>query len=479
MGRKIVFNVTTKGASHVKSGKPCQDYSLSWESEDKQIQVVIVCDGHGGDTYVRSDVGSRLAADIALDNIRRFVNSTSPTLLLGKSGAVTARPDKERDSLFPLSYEIKQERLTEMEKEQCAQDEAFYTAVENIHEQDYVFTRLFASIYLQWLERIKKDSSDNPFTDEEKSRLNNAGIVKAYGSTLMAFVCTSLYWFAFHIGDGKLVACDRNMKWREPVPWDCRCFLNVTTSLCNSNPIPMFRYAFSGKGDFPAAVILGSDGLDDSWGTMDLLQNFYSQTLSIFNKVGEEQAAKELEEYLPELSRQASKDDMSMAGIIDMDEIKDAVAVYNVQREIRALIQKKEEKQSGLAKLKERCDRLKAEVDVHTGNLNDKQTSLHNWWKNVLGEKEKREKVLQQEDEDLCRKKKEFENLRQSYEEMDSDFRTWLDTAKMKKEKLEKEINSRVQDNEVKDRDAYELWEQAKQAYQSSRKEMNTNNGQK
>ena len=48
MGRKIIFNVTKMGASHVKSGKPCQDYSLSWESEDKQVQVAIVCDGHGG-----------------------------------------------------------------------------------------------------------------------------------------------------------------------------------------------------------------------------------------------------------------------------------------------------------------------------------------------------------------------------------------------------------------------------------------------
>ena len=44
MGRIIVFNATKIGASHIKSGKPCQDNSLSWMSEDGRTQVAIVCD---------------------------------------------------------------------------------------------------------------------------------------------------------------------------------------------------------------------------------------------------------------------------------------------------------------------------------------------------------------------------------------------------------------------------------------------------
>ncbi len=68
----IVFNATKRGASHVKKGTVCQDYSLSYNSPDGNVQVAIVCDGHGGDTYVRSDVGSRLAAEIALANIQGF-----------------------------------------------------------------------------------------------------------------------------------------------------------------------------------------------------------------------------------------------------------------------------------------------------------------------------------------------------------------------------------------------------------------------
>ena len=331
MGRKVAFNVTKIGASHLESGKPCQDYSLSWESDNKQVQVVVVCDGHGGDTYVRSDIGSRLAAETALTNIRNFVSSVSPALFIGKCAAITARPDEEYDTLFPISKRTKNGELTEIEQQQYEQDKTFYAAVEHVREQDALFLRLFASIYMQWMAEIRKDAETNPFTEIEKACLKDAPVQKAYGSTLMAFVRTPLYWFAFHIGDGKLLGCDRNFDWREPVPWDYNCFLNITTSLCNSNPIPMFRYAFSGKGDFPIAVILGSDGLDDSWGTIENLQNFYSQVLTIFSDLGEEKALEELGDYLPKLSKKGSRDDMSVAGIIDMDEIKNGIAVYKVR----------------------------------------------------------------------------------------------------------------------------------------------------
>ena len=102
MGRIITFHVTCLGASHVKKGKPCQDYSLSWQSEDKTTHVAIVCDGHGGDTYVRSDRGAKLAAEIALRCIRNMVDCVSPDSFLDKEGAVTARPEEEDDIFHPL-----------------------------------------------------------------------------------------------------------------------------------------------------------------------------------------------------------------------------------------------------------------------------------------------------------------------------------------------------------------------------------------
>ena len=331
MSKIIVFNATKQGASHVKKGTVCQDYSLSFQSEEDGIEVAVVCDGHGGDTYVRSDVGSRLAADIALTNILAFVRETPAKLFLGRRGAVTARP-KNDDPTLADAPEKKQADLTEIELQQYIQDRQFYQAVADLREQDQCFSLLFGRIYMQWLQAIEQHAREHEFNEHEQTMLGTVyqkwleeqkegrqsigtRIVKAYGSTLMA--------------------CDDQLHWTEPVPWDCRCFLNLTTSLCDSNPVPEFRYAFSGQGDFPVAVILGSDGLDDSWGNFERLANFYSQTLGIFHDLGAEKAVEELADYLPKLSAKASQDDMSMAGVIDTEILGSAVSIYRKARELR------------------------------------------------------------------------------------------------------------------------------------------------
>lgn len=354
MGRTVAFNVTCMGASHVKSGKPCQDYSLSWQSDDGAVHVAIVCDGHGGDTYVRSDRGSRLAAETALRNIRNVVECVPPDIFLDTEGAVTARPEDEEDI-----FHTRQKQAVDtsgygeedIRRQLTEQHQRFREAVEPIRKQDMFMQRLFAGICLQWTAAIEEDARNNPFTDAENEKLKGARIAKAYGTTLMAYVRTPLYWFAFHIGDGKMLACDTAFRWREPVPWDCNCFLNITTSLCDREPLHSFRYAFSGKGDFPAAVIMGSDGLDDSWCTMPNLENFYSHVLNTFDEMKEEETLKQLNDYLPHLSERGSRDDMSMAGIIDMDAIADGAARYRKQREINALLGEKRRKEESIAEL--------------------------------------------------------------------------------------------------------------------------------
>lgn len=379
MGRIITFNMTKMGASHVKSGKPCQDYSLCWQSDDGGTHVVIICDGHGGDTYVRSDRGSRLAAEITLHNIREMIASTSPALFLDKEGAVTARPEEEEDNLFHMPHPKNEADLGDSERQQLEQDRAFYAAVAPIREQDRHFNRLFASIYLQWVKAIEEDAATSQFNEYEKSCLKNARITKAYGTTLMAFVRTPLYWFAFHIGDGKILCCDINFNWREPVPWDCNCFLNITTSLCEHNPLHSFRYAFSGKGDFPVAVMMGSDGIDDSWHTMERLQNFYSQTLGIFNDLGEEEAIRQLGDYLSKLSEKGSRDDVSMAGIIDMDAIRTGIEIYKRQRILDTLRKENEERLREMEKTAEQLAEKEQALKALQQELQSKSDAYRQW----------------------------------------------------------------------------------------------------
>lgn len=439
MGRIITFNVTKLGASHVKSGKPCQDYSLNWQSEDKGISIAIVCDGHGGETYVRSDRGSRLAAEITLQCVKEMLETVSPELFIDKEGAVTARPEEEEDNLFPSSKNIDLSQLDGIKKDQYIQDQNFYKQVKDIRQQDQIMNHLFASIYIRWIEAITKDAENDPFNEYEKTCLKNAKIVKAYGSTLMAFVRTPLYWFAFHIGDGKMLSCDINMKWREPVPWDCNCFLNYTTSLCGSNPINDFRYAFSGNGDFPIAVIMGSDGIDDSWCTMDRLQNFYSQTLGIFNEIGETKAVEELGDYLEKLSQKGSRDDMSMAGIIDMDAIQDSTVIYKKQKEINAIRIEKEKRESELSEIAKEHEKIEADISAFEEEYNQLKEKHSSWLLSFEQQAKEREVVIEKMLKLIEERKKEIELVEEKYKNKNNEYQEWILLASEQKNKLEEE----------------------------------------
>ena len=80
----ISFYEKAKGSSHKSSGKPCQDYGLSYENNG--VYIAIVCDGHGGDSYVRSDKGAKLAAEIAFDKILEFIESLPDSFFTDKEG---------------------------------------------------------------------------------------------------------------------------------------------------------------------------------------------------------------------------------------------------------------------------------------------------------------------------------------------------------------------------------------------------------
>ena len=113
------------------------------------------------------------------------------------------------------------------------------------------------------------------------------------------------------ISDNQELICE------QPIPWDEKCFLNKTTSLCDSNALNEFRYCYQGDGKFPRAVFLGSDGIDDSYGDGEILNNFYIQLFKIIIRKGNESALKELKKSLPIISQRGSKDDMSVACVYD------------------------------------------------------------------------------------------------------------------------------------------------------------------
>lgn len=57
-----------QGESHKYSDKPCQDSSYSYSGNG--ISIAIVCDGHGGERYFRSDIGSQICIKVTENAIK-------------------------------------------------------------------------------------------------------------------------------------------------------------------------------------------------------------------------------------------------------------------------------------------------------------------------------------------------------------------------------------------------------------------------
>ncbi len=282
------FNLSAQGASHIKKDKECQDASESYF--DEKMAIAIVCDGHGGDDYMRSAVGSTLAAAVAKKNIINFMN------------AIT--------------------------KEQ------FWKKPENNMKN------LEASIINGWNEAIYMHFAQNPFTEAELSGVSEKArkkytqdvrIESAYGTTMIAVAMTKEFWLGIHIGDGKCVAVNPEGKFVQPIPWDPKCFLNATTSICDSDALERFRHFYSEK--LPAAVFVGSDGIDDCFSNNEQLYNLYKTILYSFGTSEFENAKNDLRDYLPRLSAKGSGDDVSIAAMFDFDIVPELEVVKDFDRE--------------------------------------------------------------------------------------------------------------------------------------------------
>ncbi|WP_289198204.1 protein phosphatase 2C domain-containing protein [Bacteroides acidifaciens] len=290
------FKSFCQGESHKASDKPCQDYAL-FESRGS-FSMAVVSDGHGGARYFRSNIGSQMAVNCTKKAMERFVKES-------KTSDLFANFPLEQFGVNLTDKELKNER--------------------------YQYLKwLTSSIIAQWHKEIRKHAVSTPISDWEKTHVApeyikefndkvqsvDGTFEKMYGCTLIVYVQTPSFWIAFQIGDGKAVffdVVDGSIVANQPIPWDERCFLNKTTSICDSEAVQEFRYCCCGNGKFPEAVFLGSDGIDDTYGDGDKLTDFYIRLYKEVATTSENKAEKVLEEDLPVISRLGSKDDMSVA----------------------------------------------------------------------------------------------------------------------------------------------------------------------
>ena len=353
------FSTYCQGESHILVNKVCQDYALNMTKNG--ISIAIVCDGHGGDRYFRSNIGAKCAADVTLKQIQT---------LLKKSENI--------EDLLKASSFTQVEAITTQR------------AKDNIDKEtkiDILFRQLFKSIIAGWHNAIIEHATNNPLTESElntvpekyttlfQNSINDQDtysqndVEKTYGCTLIAAVFLRKYWFAFHIGDGKCISFTHDGNWMEPIPWDDNCFLNKTTSICDSNAIDEFRYCYGNKDSMPIALFLGSDGIDDSFGEVENMVNFYVQLAKLIctGRKGGELALNALIEDLPKLSKIGSKDDMSVAAIYDADALKRAKPLL-LEWQVSRIESKLRQSKAQLDSLLEKKEKLEFTKDTSKQN---------------------------------------------------------------------------------------------------------------
>ena len=256
---------SVRGVAHEERDRPCQDYSC-FEAEDG-FAAVAAADGHGGDKYARSHVGASFAARAAVKLVMTFLRRYKDEL----------RRNPERH-----------------------------------------LAHLESQVVMAWRYNIQAHFDKHPLTEAEKAQLRNCGAADdgfsatLYGTTLLYGALTDDCAFVSQIGDGRCVALDAEGNPIFPVPEDERLGFSVTTSLCGSGAAEDFRRRFVADPPWQA-IILCTDGVADSYDAAGLGR--FAATLVEGHIADPEGTEGQLREWLPELSRRGSRDDMTVACI--------------------------------------------------------------------------------------------------------------------------------------------------------------------
>jgi serine/threonine protein phosphatase PrpC len=291
------FSTTATGISHAKHGKGCEDHSLHYPDyssvKSAPLALAVVADGHGDDNCFRSVKGAEFAASTARDAIIEFVDRVESLLRQKKKQP----PSKEEFEKF-------------------------------IHD-------LVKNIIAAWHGKVEQDYTDNPVTDKELADVGEkyrrryaAGkdLHHAYGTTLIAAATTEDYWFGIHIGDGRFTVLYPGGAFAQPVPWDERCYLNVTTSICDDDALERARVFYAPASEkLPAAVFLCSDGVDDNYPVEENEKHLYKlyRTIALtFAEDGFDSTCGQLKDLANSFANKGKGDDTSIAGIIDLEAVK-------------------------------------------------------------------------------------------------------------------------------------------------------------
>ena len=292
---------SAQGASHIKHNLPCEDFGLAATGDE--CLLFAAADGHGDLNCPRSQLGAKTACQTAVQEMDAFCRAV--------------RENHWEEKL--LSGGKESERLAR---------------------------QLIVSIIAKWTKAVNEDYSEHPLTQEEREGCadyierydRGERLEHIYGTTLIAGLMTEEYLLLIQQGDGRCVLFYADGSVSQPIPWDDRCFANITTSLCDEDVTDSCRFYIVNLKETPvAACFAGSDGVEDSFFSMEQMHTYYRDLLVYANQNGVKAMEDHLKETLPEFSSAGSRDDVTIAGIIDEEAIGGLLEKFAQDNEVETL----------------------------------------------------------------------------------------------------------------------------------------------
>lgn len=265
--RWCAITETVRGATHLKSGLPNQD-AIAVKRTDAGI-VIAISDGHGSARYVRSDVGAKLAVDVAVEEL-------SPLL---------KRTNSQRTSASELE------------------------------------NRLAQVLVRKWDRAVLSHLAESPLSVDERVKAGaSAGDDRlSYGATLIAIVATSTFMLYLQLGDGDIIVVDQSGNVSRPLSKDPALIGNETTSLSspeawNRMQINIRSLDRDNRPEQPAVILAATDGyancFKDEAAFLQAGKDYYDL---LSQPSGVTAIQKHVHTWLREASDNFSGDDISLA----------------------------------------------------------------------------------------------------------------------------------------------------------------------
>lgn len=263
---RSVFGESVQGASHIRSGRECQD-SLKKLVKDSGSVILAVADGHGSDSCPYSKEGSLAAVNVFCKILGDYLDTYTG----------------QQEMLFTF---LKREGDTKIAQ-----------------EIDVAWKRRILRLHTKCRREIPLDENQNK--DRE-------AVYKLYGSTLLGLVITEDFLFAFQLGDGDIVKVSESGVY-SVIAGD-KILGTETHSLSKAESwkkaITLIRKREEREKQ-PVMYMLSSDGLSNSYKNDEEFKKTCMDYYVLLKEHGVKAVSEQLKTWLQETSEMGCGDDIT------------------------------------------------------------------------------------------------------------------------------------------------------------------------